>query len=88
MMMKSYLLGLIMILLLGLGCQSDQTPVTSEPINWNDEIIYHVVQRSFYDSDGDLHGDLKGFTQKLDYLKELGLFGHLIGLVAIGGIGL
>ena len=43
------------------------------PINWNNEIIYHVMQRSFYDSNGDLHGDLNGFTQKLDYLKELGV---------------
>ncbi len=42
-------------------------------INWNNEIIYHVMQRSFYDSNGDLHGDLNGFVQKLDYLKELGV---------------
>jgi alpha-amylase len=45
---------------------------TTEPINWNNEVIYHVMQRSFYDSDGDLHGDLNGFVEKLDYLKELG----------------
>ena len=43
------------------------------PINWNNDIIYHVMQRSFYDSNGDLHGDLNGFTEKLDYLKELGV---------------
>ncbi len=42
-------------------------------INWNNEIIYHVMQRSFYDSNGDLHGDLNGFVKKLDYLKELGV---------------
>ncbi|MBX2924069.1 MAG: alpha-glucosidase C-terminal domain-containing protein [Chitinophagaceae bacterium] len=36
------------------------------------EIIYHVFQRSFYDSNGDGHGDLKGLTQKLDYILELG----------------
>jgi glycosidase len=40
---------------------------------WHDEIIYHVMQRSFYDSNGDRHGDLNGFVQKLDYLKELGV---------------
>jgi alpha-amylase len=45
----------------------------SKSLNWNDEIIYHVMQRSFYDSNGDLHGDLDGFVQKLDYLKELGV---------------
>lgn len=45
----------------------------ANPINWNDEIIYHVMPRSFYDSDGDRHGDLNGFVEKLDYLKELGV---------------
>lgn len=37
------------------------------------EIIYHVFQRSFYDSDGDLHGDFNGIRQKLDYLQKLGV---------------
>ncbi len=37
------------------------------------EIIYHVFQRSFYDSNGDLHGDLNGLRMKLDYLQELGV---------------
>lgn len=36
------------------------------------EVIYHVFQRSFYDSNGDGHGDLKGLTQKLDYIQALG----------------
>ncbi len=57
--------------------QDERKPITSPsvegPVNWNNEIIYHVMQRSFYDSSGDLHGDLNGFTQKLDYLKELGV---------------
>ena len=38
-----------------------------------DEIIYHVFQRSFYDSNGDSHGDLNGLRMKLDYLQELGV---------------
>lgn len=37
------------------------------------EVIYHVVQRSFYDSNGDQNGDLKGLREKLDYLQELGV---------------
>jgi alpha-amylase len=40
---------------------------------WDDEIVYHVMQRSFYDSNGDRNGDLNGFISKLDYLKELGV---------------
>ncbi len=31
------------------------------------------MPRSFYDSNGDLHGDLNGFVEKLDYLEELGV---------------
>ncbi len=38
-----------------------------------DEIVYHVFQRSFYDSNGDSHGDLNGLRMKLDYLQELGV---------------
>jgi alpha-amylase len=37
------------------------------------EVIYHLFQRSFYDSDGDLQGDLNGVREKLDYLQELGI---------------
>ena len=39
----------------------------------NNEVIYHVVQRSFYDTNGDMHGDLNGLRQKLEYLQELGV---------------
>ena len=37
------------------------------------EVFYHVFQRSFFDSDGDKHGDLTGIRQKLDYFEELGV---------------
>lgn len=42
------------------------------------EIIYHVFQRSFFDSNGDLHGDLNGLRQKLDYLQNLGVTSILL----------
>lgn len=42
------------------------------------EIIYHIFQRSFYDSDGDMHGDLNGIHQKLDYLQKLGVTAILL----------
>ncbi|WP_121808379.1 alpha-amylase family glycosyl hydrolase [Mucilaginibacter kameinonensis] len=44
----------------------------------NDEIIYHIFQRSFYDSNGDYHGDLNGIRQKLDYLQDLGVTSILL----------
>ena len=38
-----------------------------------DEIVYHVFQRSFFDSNNDRNGDLKGIREKLDYLQDLGV---------------
>lgn len=35
-------------------------------------VFYEIYPNSFMDSNGDGYGDLKGITQKLDYIKELG----------------
>lgn len=43
-----------------------------------EETFYHVFFRSFRDSDGDRIGDLKGLTEKLDYLKDLGITSILL----------
>ncbi|HLB71730.1 MAG TPA: maltose alpha-D-glucosyltransferase [Candidatus Methanoperedens sp.] len=40
---------------------------------YKDAIIYEVHVRSFYDSDGDGIGDFNGLTEKLDYLRDLGI---------------
>ena len=39
-------------------------------LSWH---IYQIYPRSFYDSNGDGIGDLRGVIAKLDYLKELGI---------------
>lgn len=40
---------------------------------FQDKVIYEIYPKSFQDSNGDGWGDLKGVTQRLDYLKELGV---------------
>ncbi|MGL6217088.1 MAG: alpha,alpha-phosphotrehalase [Lacrimispora sphenoides] len=36
-------------------------------------VVYQIYPKSFNDSNGDGLGDLKGITEKLDYLQELGV---------------
>ncbi len=40
---------------------------------WRHAVIYEIYPRSFQDSNGDGTGDLKGITERLDYLKNLGI---------------
>lgn len=42
-------------------------------INFKDKVVYQIYPKSFQDSNGDGFGDLKGVTQRLDYLQELGV---------------
>lgn len=35
--------------------------------------VYQIYPKSFYDSNNDGYGDLKGVIEKLDYIKELGV---------------
>lgn len=43
-----------------------------QPLWYKDAILYQVYVRAFHDSNGDGHGDLRGLSQKLDYIKALG----------------
>ena len=40
---------------------------------WKECVVYQIYPRSFKDSNGDGIGDLNGITEKMDYLKELGI---------------
>ncbi|RCH56450.1 alpha-amylase [Mucilaginibacter hurinus] len=59
-------------LLLLPGCKDQAKPSETA------EVIYHVCQRSFYDSNGDFNGDLNGLREKLDYLQDLGVTSILL----------
>ncbi len=45
----------------------------NELLWWQKGVIYQIYPRSFYDSNSDGIGDLKGILQKIDYLKWLGV---------------
>lgn len=42
-------------------------------MNFKNKVVYQIYPKSFQDSNGDGFGDLKGVTQRLDYLQELGV---------------
>jgi maltose alpha-D-glucosyltransferase / alpha-amylase len=44
-----------------------------EPFWYKSGVIYEVHVRAFYDANGDGTGDFRGLTEKLDYIKDLGV---------------
>lgn len=72
--MRNYkLLFAIVVCFMGVANAPDLFAQAKQNAGVKDEVIYHVFQRSFFDSDGDQHGDLKGLRLKLDYLQQLGV---------------
>ena len=68
---------LLLLLLIQVACK--QKPVTHTTNSatstnwWKEAVVYQLYPRSFQDTDGDGIGDLKGITQRVDYLKKLGI---------------
>ncbi|MEH8018430.1 alpha-amylase family glycosyl hydrolase [Rheinheimera muenzenbergensis] len=84
--MKTFTLSAIALSLLLAGCQPatnstvaetpqlpTETVAQSKSPWWQDAVFYQIWPRSFYDTNGDGHGDFNGMTAKLPYLAELGV---------------
>lgn len=39
---------------------------------WHEKVAYQIYPKSFYDTNGDGIGDLRGIIEKLDYFKGTG----------------
>ena len=56
------------------GTNTEQNTIDVERIQtdpwWDNTVFYEIFVRSFYDSDGDGIGDLRGIIEKLDYLND------------------
>ncbi|HYD81541.1 MAG TPA: alpha-amylase family glycosyl hydrolase [Paucimonas sp.] len=57
------------------GAVAAADPGSTLPEGWQHGAFMEIYVRGYQDSDGDGHGDLRGLTQRLDYLKDLGIKG-------------
>ena len=85
--MKRFSLSALALSLLLTGCQPPTTTAVEQVAQppgqttvaqadnawWQDAVFYQIWPRSFYDTDGDGHGDFNGMTAKLPYLQDLGV---------------
>ena len=55
------------------GSETAQQRWQDDPLWYKDAVIYELHVKAFYDSNGDGIGDFRGLTEKLDYLKDLGV---------------
>lgn len=82
--MKSKIAFCLLGFLSLLNCSTPESPTDEVPDNsvlidvnsiesdpwWDDAVFYEIFVRSFYDSNGDGIGDLRGLIEKLDYLND------------------
>lgn len=64
----------LLILILLSSCVGNSDEVNKN-VWWKEAVFYQIYMPSFKDSDGDGYSDFKGMTEKLDYIKSLGVKG-------------
>ncbi|MBJ7224171.1 MULTISPECIES: glycoside hydrolase family 13 protein [unclassified Brenneria] len=73
-MEKIHLCGLAVIAsLANVALSTEAGAAENEGKWWKESVVYQIYPRSFNDSNGDGIGDINGITEKLDYLKNLGV---------------
>jgi alpha-glucosidase len=70
---KYFCIWSILALVTCLSAQTAKSPSSSTQPWWKGAVLYEIYPRSFQDSNNDGIGDLNGITQRLDYLKTLGV---------------
>ncbi|HVX28845.1 MAG TPA: alpha-amylase family protein, partial [Nitrolancea sp.] len=53
--------------------EADPTTLETDSLWYKDAVIYQLHPRAFFDSNADGIGDFPGLTQKLDYIRDLGV---------------
>ncbi len=53
--------------------RADPEAPAGDALWYKDAVIYQLHVRAFFDSNGDGLGDFRGLTDKLDYVKDLGV---------------
>jgi len=72
--MKPNILNCIFFFLLIINTTNAQKTAIDQKW-WKESVFYQIYVPSYADSNSDGYSDFKGMTQKLDYLKELGIKG-------------
>uniref|UniRef100_A0A240PPS2 alpha-glucosidase n=1 Tax=Anopheles epiroticus TaxID=199890 RepID=A0A240PPS2_9DIPT len=66
-------LALFSVVLVAAGCFVGAQETQPEKEWWETALFYQIYPRSFYDTNDDGVGDIKGVTAKLQYLKDTGI---------------
>jgi len=56
-----------------LAADAEHTVQAGDPLWYKDAVIYQLHVKAFFDSNDDGIGDFRGLTQKLDYIRDLGV---------------